>query len=267
MMENTRSETLGDPAIRAIVLDLRSTVHAFFQPLTFLARALRSGSRGERMACVATGAALILAASWAAASQSADVALPPPVMLYADVMRLVPSPSPAPAPPPPALQVRRVQYAAPEGAKTVLNQVNTNAPQAGPAEIAPVVVERQTGSDEVKRAAEAGDPAAMHKLAFIYLDGVDGARDNGLAFQWFSRAANAGYAPSQCALAALFQGVNGWESNDIKSYQWLLVADRRGGGCSKPLLQQVRDRIADEDRSASERRAARFIPQDGGLPG
>ncbi len=261
MEHPTRFESVSDFSVRAMSQDLKSTVRTFFSPVVFMAGAFRKSERREtRWASVCAATIVIAASAYLALTQSAR-SMPPQDMLLAKSLIVV-SPGLVRGTTPSTLgpAVEAVKYVAPAGAKAVLDQVNTNTPPTRVAEVSPAIANHDDGGETIKRAAEEGDPAAMHKLAFIYLDGVGGARDNKRAFEWFSRAADAGYAPSQCALAALFQGVNGWETSDIKSYQWLLVADQQGGGCTEPLLNEVRGRIADEDRYASERRAARFVP-------
>nr|QQZ50998.1 SEL1-like repeat protein [Phenylobacterium glaciei] len=56
-----------------------------------------------------------------------------------------------------------------------------------------------------ERAAEGGDPKAMHNLGISYISGAGGPKNSTTAAQWFRRAADLGLVDSQYNLAALYE--------------------------------------------------------------
>ncbi len=54
-------------------------------------------------------------------------------------------------------------------------------------------------------AAEKGNAKAMHNMAVLYAEGIDGKPDYKTAAEWFRRAADYGVADSQYNLAILYR--------------------------------------------------------------
>jgi uncharacterized protein len=71
--------------------------------------------------------------------------------------------------------------------------------------------------------AESGDREAQFWLGSIYERGRLVPKDRELAESWFSKSAEAGYAPSERALGLLY-----WHTDPAKAAMWLQQAARKG---------------------------------------
>ena len=77
-------------------------------------------------------------------------------------------------------------------------------------------------------AAEKGNARAMHNLAVLYAEGIDGKPEYKTAFQWFRKAASHGIADSQYNLGILHARGIGVEQNLAESYKWFALAAQQG---------------------------------------
>lgn len=109
-----------------------------------------------------------------------------------------------------------------------------------------------------ERAAEGGDPKAMHNLGISYISGAGGAKNSTTAAQWFRRAADLGLVDSQYNLAALYEQGLGVSQNAAESYKWYLVAARAGDGEARSSAQRVAAGLSPDARAVAERAAAAF---------
>ena len=109
-----------------------------------------------------------------------------------------------------------------------------------------------------ERAAEGGDPKAMHNLAIAYISGAGGPKNSTTAAQWFRRAADLGLVDSQYNLAALYERGLGVGQNAAESYKWYLVAARTGDGEARASAQRVAAGLTPDARTVAERTAAAF---------
>ena len=76
-------------------------------------------------------------------------------------------------------------------------------------------------------AAEKGNAKAMHNLAVLYAEGIEGKPDYKTAAQWFRKAADHGVADSQYNLGILYARGIGVEQNLAESYKWFSLAAPR----------------------------------------
>ncbi|WP_409035312.1 peptidoglycan-binding protein [Phenylobacterium sp.] len=109
-----------------------------------------------------------------------------------------------------------------------------------------------------ERAAEGGDPKAMHNLGISYISGSGGPKNSTTAAQWFRRAADLGLVDSQYNLAALYEQGLGVSQNAAESYKWYLVAARTGDGEARSSAQRVAAGLSTDARTVAERAAAGF---------
>ncbi len=112
-----------------------------------------------------------------------------------------------------------------------------------------------------ERAAEAGDPKAMHNLGLDYFDGTGGQKDTTLAAEWFHRAADLGLVDSQYNLARLYEDGFGVARNPAEAYKWYLIAARSGDAESRAAAQRLKGQLSPEAQAAAERSAAGFQTQ------
>ncbi|WP_454918028.1 hypothetical protein [Xanthobacter sediminis] len=98
-----------------------------------------------------------------------------------------------------------------------------------------------------KWAAEQGNVRAMHNLAVLYSQGIDGTPDWGEALKWFRKAANLGLKDSQHNLGIIFaRGFSG-TSDLAEALTWFNIAARQG------------DRDSAEKRDALAREADEVV--------
>ena len=77
-------------------------------------------------------------------------------------------------------------------------------------------------------AAGKGHAKAMHNLAVLYAEGIDGKPDYANAAQWFRKAAEHGVADSQYNLGVLAARGIGMDRNIAESYKWFALAAAQG---------------------------------------
>ncbi|HLI66673.1 MAG TPA: peptidoglycan-binding protein [Caulobacteraceae bacterium] len=112
-----------------------------------------------------------------------------------------------------------------------------------------------------ERAAEAGDPKAMHNLALDYFEGQGGPKDSSLAASWFRKAADLGLVDSQYNLARLYEEGFGVPRNPAEAYKWYLIAAHAGDADSRTAAQRLKAQISPEAQAAAERAAQGFQAQ------
>jgi localization factor PodJL len=84
-----------------------------------------------------------------------------------------------------------------------------------------------------ERAAEGGDPTAMHNLALYYFHGDGGVKDPAQAARWFRKAAERGIVDSQYNLAMLYQSGSGVPRDLAAAYTWFSIAAKGGDAPSR----------------------------------
>jgi len=113
-----------------------------------------------------------------------------------------------------------------------------------------------------QRAAEAGEPRAMHNLALYEFNGEGGAKDQADATHWFRRAAELGVIDSQYNLARLYEnGGYGVGQNKAEAYKWYLIAANHGDHDARTSADTLRSQLPADQVSTAERAADGFIAQ------
>jgi localization factor PodJL len=110
-----------------------------------------------------------------------------------------------------------------------------------------------------ERAAQAGDPKAMHNLALYEFNGEGGAKDQADATHWFRKAADQGIVDSQYNLGRLYEnGGYGVPQNKVEAYKWYLVAAAQGDKDAKASADAVKSQLPADQAAAAERTALAF---------
>jgi localization factor PodJL len=108
------------------------------------------------------------------------------------------------------------------------------------------------------RAAEGGDPSAMHNLALYYFRGEGGAQNTAGAAQWFRRAAERGVLDSQYNLGLLYQSGSGVARDLAEAYKWFAIAARTGDSEAQAKMSETRSRLGAAQIAAGDAAAAAF---------
>ena len=112
-----------------------------------------------------------------------------------------------------------------------------------------------------ERAADGGDVAAMHNLGLYYYEGEAGPQDAAKAAQWFKKAADQGVKDSQFNLALLYAKGLGVPQNPAEAYKWYLIAAAAGDNGAKAAAETLRAQLPPDAQAAAERSAAAFHAQ------
>ncbi|WP_372785796.1 peptidoglycan-binding protein [Phenylobacterium sp.] len=111
-----------------------------------------------------------------------------------------------------------------------------------------------------QRAAEAGDPPAMHNLALYYFRGEGGPQDAAAAAQWFKKAAQHGVVDSQYNLGLLYQSGSGVPRDLAQAYRWFSIAANAGDPEAKASATDLAGKLPATQLAAAESQAAAFEP-------
>ena len=111
----------------------------------------------------------------------------------------------------------------------------------------------------VRRAADAGDPRAMHNYGMYLFEGVGGAQDRAEALNWLRKAAESGLVDSQFNVAKLYEtGDEGIQADLPEAYKWYLIAARAGDGDAEAAVERLRDGLPASERGAARAAADAF---------
>ena len=117
-----------------------------------------------------------------------------------------------------------------------------------------------TARDLYRSAAEKGHGKAMHNLAVLYAEGVDGKADYRTAAQWFRKAADRGVADSQYNLAVLYARGVGVEQNFAESYKWFSLAAKDGDTDAAQKRDEIATHLDQKALEAARSAAEKWIP-------
>ena len=110
-----------------------------------------------------------------------------------------------------------------------------------------------------RRAAEGGEPRAMHYYAMQLYDGEGGARNRVEALAWLKKAAEAGRVDSQYNVARLYEkGDEGVAANATEAFKWYMIAARRGDQQALAAVQRLTPVTSAETRRAAREAADAF---------
>jgi localization factor PodJL len=109
-----------------------------------------------------------------------------------------------------------------------------------------------------QRAADNGEPKAMHNLGLYYFNGEGGPKNLETAAQWFRKAADLGLVDSQYNLARLYEGGFGVAQSRGEAYKWYLIAARSGDAESQDAAKRLKPQLPAATARADEAFAAKF---------
>ena len=109
-----------------------------------------------------------------------------------------------------------------------------------------------------ERAAQGGDPSAMHNIALFAYRGDGGPKNLTTAANWFRKAAETGLVDSQFNLAQLYENGRGVSQNPAEAYRWYLIASRAGDGDARARAASLRGQLTPESQRIAERSAEAF---------
>jgi localization factor PodJL len=110
------------------------------------------------------------------------------------------------------------------------------------------------------RAAEAGDPTAMHNLALFHFRGEGGPQDTAAAAQWFKKAAQRGIVDSQYNLGLLYQSGSGVPRDAAQAYKWFTIAANAGDGEARASAIELQNSLPTAQLASAEKQAKAFEP-------
>jgi localization factor PodJL len=110
------------------------------------------------------------------------------------------------------------------------------------------------------RAAEAGDPTAMHNLALFHFRGEGGPQDTAAAAQWFKKAAQRGIVDSQYNLGLLYQSGSGVPRDAAQAYKWFTIAANAGDGEARASAIELQNSLPTAQLASAEKQANAFEP-------
>jgi localization factor PodJL len=123
-----------------------------------------------------------------------------------------------------------------------------------------VVKNAQEARRWTERAAEAGDPAAMHNLALYYFRGEAGPQNLSIAAGWFRKAADAGVVDSQYNLGLLYQSGSGVPRDLAEAYKWFTVAAMGGDEQAHVNAQELEAKLSPTVLASANKAALDFHP-------
>jgi localization factor PodJL len=107
-------------------------------------------------------------------------------------------------------------------------------------------------------AAEKGNAKAMHNLAVLYAEGIEGKPDYEGAVQWFRKAASHGVADSQYNLAVLAARGLGMPKDLAESYKWFALAAAQGDKEAARKRDEVGGKLDAKSLTAVQREVKAF---------
>jgi len=123
--------------------------------------------------------------------------------------------------------------------------------------VSPVEARRWT-----ERAAESGDPTAMHNLALYYFHGEGGVKDPAQAARWFRKAAERGIIDSQYNLAMLYQSGSGVPSDLAAAYTWFSIAANGGDASSRASAAALEGKLSSAQIATAQAAISSFESAD-----
>ena len=107
-----------------------------------------------------------------------------------------------------------------------------------------------------ERAAEGGNVKAMHDLAVYYAEGESGPQSYAASVEWFRKAADFGLTDSQYNLAVLYEAGLGISPSQTEALYWYEVAARQGDEGAPAKVEALREKVSLDAAQQAQRRAA-----------
>ena len=112
-----------------------------------------------------------------------------------------------------------------------------------------------------ERAADGGNIRAMHDLAVFYAQGDGGPQSYAAAVNWFRKAAEFGVVDSQYNLGVLYERGIGIDPDPSEALFWFVIAARGGDGASADKIQQLSKALPVDTADAATSRARNWTPK------
>jgi localization factor PodJL len=110
-------------------------------------------------------------------------------------------------------------------------------------------------------AASKGNGKAMHNLAVLYAEGIDGKPDYSTAVQWFRKAAQRGIADSQYNLGVLCARGLGTAKSYPEAYKWFALASAQGDKESARKRDDLAAHMEPAALAAAESEVKNFVAE------
>lgn len=123
-----------------------------------------------------------------------------------------------------------------------------------------LAVDRAEARRWTARAADAGEPVAIHNLAIYYLEGRGGPQDEAMAARLLRRAATMGVADSQFNLALMYETGSGVSRNLVEAYKWFQIAAANGDLKARGHAVALEAKLSPRELASAERTVAGFTP-------
>jgi hypothetical protein len=112
----------------------------------------------------------------------------------------------------------------------------------------PKVSDKKTALPSFEKACNLGNNYGCHKMGIAYNNGLyDLDQDYNRAKQWYLKAAEKGYIPSQQNIANLYAHRLLGELNDVEGYKWLALAETGTAQCLPGSIEAERG-VSDAER-------------------
>ena len=118
----------------------------------------------------------------------------------------------------------------------------------------------QAAREWTERAAEGGNVKAMHDLAVYYAEGEGGQQSYAAAAEWFRKAAGYGLTDSQYNLAVLYEAGLGISPSQTEALYWYEVAHAQGDQGAIDKVEELRAKLSLDAGQQAQRRAATWSP-------
>jgi localization factor PodJL len=112
----------------------------------------------------------------------------------------------------------------------------------------------------MQRAAESGDPSAMHNLALFYFRGEGGPPDPVAAARWFKQAAEHGVVDSQYNLGLLYASGSGVPADPGQAFKWFSIAANAGDVQARASAVEQEAKLPTVQLAQLTREVASFQP-------
>ncbi len=115
--------------------------------------------------------------------------------------------------------------------------------------------------DLYRAAADKGNGKAMHNLAVLYAEGINGPADYRSAAHWFRKAAEHGITDSQYNLAILYARGIGVEQNYAEAYKWFLLGANAGDSEAAKKRDEVASHLDAQSLAAAQADAQKWTAE------
>jgi localization factor PodJL len=110
-------------------------------------------------------------------------------------------------------------------------------------------------------AAAKGNGKAMHNLAVLYAEGLDGPADYRTAALWFRQAADHGITDSQYNLAILYARGIGVDQDYAESYKWFSLGANAGDSEAAKKRDEIASHLDAQSLAAAQAAVQKWSAQ------